>query len=352
MKKDRICSIIVNSRAIKKTRRRVNYILNKKLKFYTKEIFKFFSITLIAFGFIIAMICIKYKPVYAVSISGEQVGYVQNEKDFNKEIEENIENYSAKNVDSVTLEAKPEYELKFVNKSEETNEDSILIAMQREMKITYKYYDILLNNEKIDSVDTMEEAQKIVNSLQEQNSKGFSFTIAEKVTENPEEISTNDVEVAKTNVSNVLSDKTEQKIKEEEAARGLANVNGIKIAVLPVTGTISSRYGVTSRIRVSTHTGLDIAATTGTPIKAVSDGTVISAGWAGSYGYLVKASHGNGVETWYGHTSKMYVSAGESVKAGDVIAAVGSTGNSTGPHLHFEIRINGETVNPQNYIYN
>ena len=182
MKKDRICSIIVNSRAIKKTRRRVNYILNKKLKFYTKEIFKFFSITLIAFGFIIAMVCIKYKPVYAVSISGEQVGYVQNEKDFNKEIEENIENYSAKNVDSVTLEAKPEYELKFVNKSEETNEDSILIAMQREMKITYKYYDILLNNEKIDSVDTMEEAQKIVNSLQEQNSKGFSFTIAEKVT--------------------------------------------------------------------------------------------------------------------------------------------------------------------------
>ena len=224
--------------------------------------------------------------------------------------------------------------------------------MQKEMKRTYKYYDILLNNEKIDSVDTMEEAQEIVNSLQEQNSKGFSFTIAEKVTENPEEISTNDVEVAKTNVSNVLSDKTEQKIKEEEAARGLANVNGIKIAVLPVTGTISSRYGVTSRIRVSTHTGLDIAATTGTPIKAVSDGTVISAGWAGSYGYLVKVSHGNGVETWYGHTSKMYVSAGESVKAGDVIAAVGSTGNSTGPHLHFEIRINGETVNPQNYIYN
>ena len=143
----------------------MKFILNKKLKFYTKEIFKFFSITLVAFGFIIAMVFIKYKPVYAVSISGEELGYVQSETEFNKEIEENVENYSAKNVDTVTLSAEPEYELKFVNKSEETNEDSILVAMQKEMKITYKYYDILLNNEKIDSVDTKEEAEEILSKV-------------------------------------------------------------------------------------------------------------------------------------------------------------------------------------------
>lgn len=330
----------------------MKFILNKKLKFYTKEIFKFFSITLVAFGFIIAMVFIKYKPVYAVSISGEELGYVQSETEFNKEIEENVENYSAKNVDTVTLSAEPEYELKFVNKSEETNEDSILVAMQKEMKITYKYYDILLNNEKIDSVDTKEEAEEIVNSMNEQNLEGFSLTIAEKVTENPQEILTNDLEVAKNTVLGKISAEALQKKQEEEAAKALADVNGIKIAVLPVTGTISSRYGVSSRIRVSTHTGLDIAAASGTPIKVVSGGTVTFAGWSGSYGYLVKVSHGNGVETWYAHTSKMYVSVGQSVVAGDVIAAVGSTGNSTGPHLHLEIRINGKTVNPQNYIYN
>ena len=330
----------------------MKFILNKKLKFYTKEIFKFFSITLVAFGFIIAMVFIKYKPVYAVSISGEELGYVQSETEFNKEIEENVENYSAKNVDTVTLSAEPEYELKFVNKSEETNEDSILVAMQKEMKITYKYYDILLNNEKIDSVDTKEEAEEIVNSMNEQNLEGFSLTIAEKVTENPQEILTNDLEVAKNTVLGKISAEALQKKQEEEAAKALADVNGIKIAVLPVTGTISSRYGVSSRIRVSTHTGLDIAAASGTPIKVVSDGTVTFAGWSGSYGYLVKVSHGNGVETWYAHTSKMYVSVGQNVVAGDVIAAVGSTGNSTGPHLHLEIRINGKTVNPQNYIYN
>ena len=330
----------------------MNYILNKKLKFYTKEIFKFFSITLIAFGFIIAIVFIKYKPVYAVSISGEKVGYVDSEENFNKEIEENIENYSAKNIDSVELSAHPEYELKFVNKSEETNEDSILIAMQKEMKITYKYYDILLNDEKIESVDTKEEAEEIINSMNNQNEEEISLSIAERTTNNPEEISTNDLEVAKTTISSKISNKIEQKRIEEEKAKGIANVNGIKIAVLPVQGTISSRYGVSSRIRVSTHTGLDIAATTGTPIKVVSDGTVTFAGWSGSYGKLVKIDHGNGVETWYAHTSKMYVTEGQKVTAGETIAAVGSTGNSTGPHLHFEIRINGKTVNPQNYVYN
>ena len=330
----------------------MNFILNKKLKFYTKEIFRFFSITLLAFGLIIAIVFIKYKPVYAVSISGEKVGYVSSEENFNKEIEENIENYSAKNVDSVELSAQPEYELKFVNKSEETNEDSILIAMQKEMKITYKYYDILLNDEKIESVDTKEEAEEIINSMNNQNAEEISLSIAERTTNNPEEISTNDLEVAKTTISNTISNTIEQKREEEEKAKGIANVNGIKIAVLPVQGTISSRYGVSSRIRVSTHTGLDIAATTGTPINVVSDGTVTFAGWSGSYGKLVKIDHGNGVETWYAHTSKMYVTVGEQVSAGETIAAVGSTGNSTGPHLHFEIRINGKTVNPQNYVYN
>ena len=66
---------------------------------------------------------------------------------------------------------------------------------------------------------------------------------------------------------------------------------------------------------------------------------------------MVKVSHGNGVETWYAHCSKLYVSKGQAVSAGDTIAAVGSTGNSTGPHLHFEIRVDGKTLNPQKYIY-
>lgn len=131
----------------------------------------------------------------------------------------------------------------------------------------------------------------------------------------------------------------------------MPDVNGIKLATKPISGTITSRYGVSSNIRKSNHTGLDIAAPSGTAIKVVADGTVTNASYSGSYGNLVKVSHGNGVETWYGHTSKMYVSVGQKVTAGEVIAAVGSTGNSTGPHLHLEIRVNGTHINPQSYLY-
>ena len=141
----------------------------------------------------------------------------------------------------------------------------------------------------------------------------------------------------------------EQEEKEEEL---MPEVNGIKLALKPISGTITSRYGESSSLRKSTHTGLDIAATTGTPIKVVADGIVTNASYSGSYGNLVKISHGDGVETWYAHTSKMYVTVGQKVSAGDTIAAVGSTGNSTGAHLHFEIRINGNHVNPQKYLYN
>ncbi len=131
----------------------------------------------------------------------------------------------------------------------------------------------------------------------------------------------------------------------------MPEINGIKIATQPISGIITSRYGVSSSIRSSNHTGLDIAAEAGTPIKVVADGIITSATYSGSYGNLVKVDHGNNVETWYAHTSKMYVTVGQQVKAGDIIAAVGSTGNSTGAHLHLEIRINGNHVNPQNYLY-
>ena len=138
----------------------------------------------------------------------------------------------------------------------------------------------------------------------------------------------------------------------EEAASG-SYVNGVCFSIAPVTGRISSRYGANESIRNHTHKGLDIAASNGTPIKAAADGVVTYAQYnSGGYGNLVKISHGNGVESYYGHCSKLYVKVGQTVKAGDTIAAVGSTGNSTGNHLHFEIRVNGEQVNPQNYLYN
>ena len=321
----------------------MEYISIKILKFYTKETIKFFNIALIAIGFIIAIILIKYKPMYEVKIEGTTIGYVENKKSLNEKIQENVENYSKENIESAELTATPEYELKLVNKSQDENEDEVIIALQNELEITYKYYEIASNNEVLENVKDEETAEKLVNEIKELSNNEVELTINEKTTKALEEIQIDDLEVAKENTVEKLNIDTTESI---------ADINGIKVATLPVTGTISSRYGVSSKIRVSTHTGLDIAATTGTPIKVVADGTITFAEYSGSYGYLVKVDHGNGVETWYGHTSKMLVKEGQAVKAGDAIALVGSTGNSTGPHLHFEVRINGEHVNPQKYLYN
>lgn len=322
----------------------MDFISIKKIKFYTKEIKKILNITLISIGFIIALILIKYKPMYEVKIFGEKIGYIENKKAINETIKNNIENYNKKTIEKIELAETPEYELKLVERTQKENESEVIVALQNELEITYKYYEIAYDNENVEKVEDKETAEKLVEDIKKLSSEEIKLEVNEKTTNNVQELNTNTLEVAEQNLIKKLDLKTEENTE-------ITNINGIKIATLPVSGTISSRYGVSSSIRSSRHTGLDIAASKGTQIKVVADGTVISAEYSGSYGYLVKVDHGNGVETWYAHTSKMYVKKGEKVKAGDVIALVGSTGNSTGPHLHFEIRINGEHVNPQNYLY-
>ncbi|MDZ8240001.1 MAG: peptidoglycan DD-metalloendopeptidase family protein [Nostoc sp. ChiQUE01a] len=98
------------------------------------------------------------------------------------------------------------------------------------------------------------------------------------------------------------------------------------------------------------HAGMDFAASYGSTIRAADSGTVIFAGWYGGYGRAVIIDHGKGITTLYGHTSELYVTDGQGVERGQAIAAVGSTGLSTGPHLHFEVRRNGSPVNPADYL--
>ena len=112
---------------------------------------------------------------------------------------------------------------------------------------------------------------------------------------------------------------------------------------------ITSRYGW-RRNGTEFHTGIDYAAPLGTPIHAAEDGVVTCAQWSGNYGYLVKIQHAGGFETYYAHCSRFAVSVGDEVKQGDVVSYVGSTGRSTGPHVHLEIRYNGKHMNPQDML--
>ena len=317
----------------------MNFIINKKVRHYTKETLKYFNIILIGLGFISALILIKYKPIYEVSILGEEIGYIsENEK---KSIEQNlVENMkvgSTKNIDSIDLKETPKYELKLVDRKKETNEAEIIKKIEENTTITYKYYEVALEEEIVDKVNTIEEAEELINTIKETND--VELTISEKYTQNVEEVETIEVEVAKV-IANEKIEEISKKKSEDARIASMPELNGIKLATIPVTGTITSRYGESSRLRRSTHTGLDIATKIGTPISVIADGIVTFSGYEGSYGNIVKVDHGNGLETWYAHANKVYVTKGQTVKAEQKIAEVGSTGNSTGPHLHFEIRIN------------
>ena len=118
----------------------------------------------------------------------------------------------------------------------------------------------------------------------------------------------------------------------------------------PTDGFISSGYGLRWN-GAEFHQGIDIAAEMGTPIVATADGVVTIAGWnAGGYGNMVDIDHGSGVSTRYGHASAVVVTPGQRVRRGQIIAYVGSTGHSTGPHLHYEVRLSGQPVNPTSYL--
>ncbi len=137
-----------------------------------------------------------------------------------------------------------------------------------------------------------------------------------------------------------------------EAARG-GSVRGTGQMIHPVVAPLTSGFGTRVHPILGTrrfHAGIDFGASHGTTIRAADSGRVILAGWSGGYGRTVIIDHGGGLSTLYAHCSQLFVSNGQSVSQGQAIAAVGSTGLSTGPHLHFEVRRNGEPVNPMGFL--
>ena len=146
----------------------------------------------------------------------------------------------------------------------------------------------------------------------------------------------------------------QKKLEEEMAAQGKDYNTNPGGYIWPVdsryiTSTVGGRTSP-GGIGSTNHKGIDIAAPKGTPVYAADGGTVTYAGWMSGYGYLVRINHGNGYETYYGHNSILTVSVGQHVYKGQQIARVGSTGNSTGNHCHFEVRYNGVAKNPLNYL--
>ena len=330
----------------------------------------------------------KYKPVYNVTVSGETLGYVNEKSELDKNLIEYI-NHREGTIALIDIVNMPEYNLELVSRRTVTQEKKILDEIKDTAVITYKTYGITVNGEQVNEVNTESEAENIISNLQSDLKEGVEFNLGivevykteqTAVSEDSAYNVLNTMKIAKTEEYEAEQARLEAERKaQEEAARleaerqeaerqaalyaqakvsssatsyGSGNISGINLSYpLRTTPLITSRFGESSSRRSSTHTGLDLATSLGTSIYPIASGTVTTAGWQGSYGNLVIVDHGDGIQSWYGHCNSINVNVGDQVTTDTCIAQVGSTGNSTGPHLHLEIRINGNAVNPQNYLY-
>ncbi len=368
------------------------FIVGKCIKYYVRRLAKFTGIAIIGLLIVASFIYIKYKPLYKVTLNGEVIGYVEDKAKMQEKIEAFANNLEG-NITSIKVEAMPEYELELVSnvKESETKEETVLALIKENSEIKCKTYAIKLDGNVKTCVDTKEEAEQVVENIKSEVNQNIELNLEVEEQEKDKkevEINTSSMEIAKLTINQDVEIKVqeyEKKQAEEKAAEAKRQQEAARKAALeraaavssrsasrtsenvsatatenvsvpadsgifmrPVSGgTITSKYGQRSS---GFHTGLDIAIANGTPIYAAASGTVKFSGKKGGYGYLVIIDHGNGYQTYYAHCSALYVSAGQTVSKGQNISAVGSTGNSTGYHVHFEIRYNGNTLNPQNYI--
>lgn len=335
----------------------------KKILVHVRTSIKFIILMFIATFLIVAAVAFFYKPIYSVTINGEQVGYCANKTELQARINEYMEtgDNEEDNVAFVQIDDMPEYTLCLLKRGIVTNDDEIYDMVTEEGTTYYKYFAILENGEEKQYVSDFETAEAVVAGLKEKSSTNIdTISIVEKYETELKDFVTSETAIASLYVEPTTTQTTTTSTTTKSTSSSTVNTSsstssksvslGISLA-RPVSGTITSRFGSKSSVRSTSHTGLDISASSGTSYVAAASGTVTFAGYKGSYGYMIVIDHGNGVQTYYAHSSKLYVSAGDTVSQGEVIGAVGSTGNSTGPHLHFEVRVNGVAYNPQNYVY-
>lgn len=289
-----------------------------------------------------------YKPTYSVTLNGEFIGYSENKSKLQTRINNYIEKGNGENIAFVEINELPEYKLCFLKRDVCANDEEIYNKVIEKGQPFYKFYAIAVSNEEKKYVSSFEEAQQVVEQLKKKDSENKDkITIIEKYETELKEFTTVEKCVADLYVKKVVRSYV-------VAATGMNTSSqkvelGISI-IRPTSGVVTSRFGARWG---SNHKGVDIGAPQGTAIKACAAGTVTVAaeGYNGGYGNYVLISHGNGIQTMYAHCHTLKVKAGQQVAQGELIATVGNTGRSTGPHLHLEIRVNGIAQNPQNYVY-
>ena len=266
------------------------------------------------------------------------------------------------------MKTTPTFKLELVDRFIENDETTLKEEITKQVSIEYTNYAISIGGKNKTYVATMEEAEKVIDDLKEDYASKYTkkLGVVQVYSDDYSQISAVSKKEAEKLVSKEL--KAAKKADDVKIAKAAAkkaqqaaanvtkvtNVSGVKFTVKPLSGVITSRFGYRvspGGIGSTNHKGLDIAASCGTPIYAAAAGTVEFAGTSGKLGKLVIINHGNGVKTYYAHCNSLKVSKGQTVEAGTNISTVGKTGTATGYHLHFEIRVNGTSINPQKYLY-
>ena len=393
----------------------INILRVKKLAVGLRKSIKLASIAILAAIVILSILQIAYSQTYEVSLNGKVIGYTRDKVVLQKRINDYINSGNGDDVAFVEVDTLPTYKAVLLKRNIKTNDEEILNKVVESGIAYYKYYAIAVDNQEKAYLKTFGEAEKVIQELKNKKStnadslgivekyakkqvaeKEIATQVSQSETKVADAGATSDVPVDSDGDSDELPDVkelTEVKlasvddsinqlyVQQKSTSRSAKNARtsstgsksstyeqrakvvdnsqtGVKTdlgvtLIKPISSgyTITSRFGWRSR---DNHPGLDVAAPKGTAIKAAAGGTVIFAGSGspyGGYGNIVVIQSNSSTAIRYAHCSKIYVRRGEVVEQGQVIAAVGSTGISTGNHLHFEIRYNGKKIDPQKYVY-
>ena len=318
-------------------------------------IFSTTFLLVLIFAAVVITVLNRYRPTYKVTISDNFIGYFSNDEEFEDVYNTLIIDKKQVADDAkVYLEAEPTFEKCYIRDSLISSQD-VYASLKDYVKAEYTLYKVLVKGEEKMTFKNKDEATERIAKIKSEVPKVTIELVEEKV-EAINEVTS--IETADNIVADVI-EKNKPKpvvVKYKYTPQTTTQAVSVDVAAAaaaqgglwpPTARYVSSPFGYRWG---SLHTGIDIAGRGGDPIYAYKDGLVTFSGWGGAYGYMLKIDHGNGVATWYAHCSALHVSAGQTVTRGQTIAAEGTTGNSTGNHLHFEIRINGVAVDPYPYI--
>lgn len=316
--------------------------MNKKDNYPVNRLLPYINIILLLVGILISYIFLSYDLYYEVTIEKEVIGYYKTYEEF-KNYYSKIKEITDENniVINKSLVEEPKFKLIFA-KSKFVKEFNNRNLIQDKTVNEYTIFLLKINGENKFYIKTKDIAENLINKIKKEVKESTEITIEEFKTKD-KSIVTNEQDIQKIQAEVI---KENYKVSSRGGGERVNKANA-KYIWPTVTRNITSNFGTRWG---KNHNGIDIGVPLNSKVFAVEDGTVILSCWNGGYGNQIKIQHLDGAITTYAHCNKLLVKKGQQVKQGDIIAYSGSTGNSTGPHLHFEYIVNGNFKNPINYI--